>query len=50
MIISKSFFEMAEPFGMGHFAAITTFHSKIVMQHFMVNDAGNDIFRDVASV
>jgi hypothetical protein len=50
MIISKSFFEVAEPFGVGHFAAITTFHSKIVMKHFMVNDAGNDIFRDVASV
>ena len=50
MIMSKSFFELAEPFGVGHLAAITTFHSKIVMKHFMINDACNDILGDVAPV
>ena len=50
MIMSKSFFEQAEPFGVGHFAAIARFHSKIVMKHFMINDAGNDILRDIAPV
>jgi len=50
MIMSKSFFELAEPFGVGHFAAIARFNSKIVMQHFMINDARNDIFGDIAPV
>lgn len=50
VVMSKSFFELAEPFGVGHFAAITRFHPEIVMKHFMINDAGNDIFRDIAPV
>jgi hypothetical protein len=50
VVMSKSFFEAAEPFGVGHFAAITRFHSKMVMKHFMINDAGNDIFGDTAPV
>ena len=50
MIMSKSFFELAEPFGVGHFAAITRFNSKIVMEHFMINDACKDIFGDIAPI
>jgi hypothetical protein len=50
IIMAKAFFELAEPFGVGHFAAITRLHSKIVMKHFMINDTCNDIFRDIAPV
>jgi len=50
MIVSKSFFELAEPFGVGHFAAIARFNSKMVMEHFMINDACNHIFGDIAPV
>ena len=48
--MSKSLFEPAEPFGVGHFTAISTFHAKIVMKHFMINDSAKDIFRDMAPV
>jgi hypothetical protein len=50
MVIPVALLKLAEPFGVGHFAAITRFNSKIVMQHFMINDACNDIFGDIAPV
>ena len=50
VVMSKSLFEPAEPFGVGHFTAISTFHAKIVMKHFMINDSAKDIFRDMAPV
>jgi hypothetical protein len=50
VVMSKSFFELAEPFGVSHFATITRFHPEKVMKHFMINDAGNDIFRHIAPV
>ena len=48
--MSKSLFEPAEPFGVGHFTAITRFHPKIMMKHFMINDSCKDIFRHIAPV
>ena len=50
VVMSKSLFEPAKPFGVGHFTAITIFHAKIVMKHFMINDTCKDIFRHIASV
>jgi hypothetical protein len=50
VVMSKSLFEPAEPFGVGHFTAITRFHPKIMMKHFMINDSCKDIFRHIAPV
>jgi hypothetical protein len=50
VVMSKSLFEPAEPFGVGHFTAITKFHPKIMMKHFMINDSCKDIFRDITPV
>jgi len=50
VVMSKSLFEPAKPFGVGHFAAITRFHAKIMMKHFVINDSSEDIFRDRAPV
>ena len=49
-VMSKSFFKLAEFFGVCHFAAIARFHPKMVMKHFMINDATDDIFRHIAPV
>ena len=35
---------------MGHFTAITRFHPKIMMKHFMINDSCKEIFRHIAPV
>ena len=35
---------------MGHFAAVERFNSEIVMEHFMINNAGNDIYWDIAPI
>ena len=48
--MSKSLFEPAEPFGVGHFTATTRFHPKIMVKHFMINDSCKHIFRDIAPV
>ena len=48
--MSKSLFDATEPFGVGYFAAITRFHSQVMMKHFVINDRGNDILGNIAPV
>ena len=50
VVMEISLFHLAEPFGMGHFAAIMRFHSQVVMKHLMIYDAGYDVFRYITPV
>ena len=50
VVMAIARFHLAKRFRVRYLAAITRFHSKEMVQHFVVDDALDGVLRDIASV